>query len=92
MTTHQLVIPDRRLCFELGAVAYLQSAGAAAGEEVRNLLPGQVLLLLEVHEELVVFGRKLELRPTRARRGSGHSLLANDAGRAMLMLMLMVRR
>jgi hypothetical protein len=81
--SYHLVGPDGRLCLELRAVAHLQCTGAAAGEEVGDLLPGKVLLFLEVDEELIVFTGKLEFGTAWARRGRRHALLADDVGRAM---------
>lgn len=83
--TYHFVGPDGSLCLELRAVPHLECARAAAREEVGDLLPGEVLLFLEVDKELVVFGGEFELWAARALRGRRHSLLANDAGRAMLM-------
>jgi hypothetical protein len=48
VTTYHLIGPDGGLCFELRAVPHLQSARAAAREEVGDLLPGEILLFFEV--------------------------------------------
>ena len=48
VTTYHLIRPDGGLCFELRAIPHLQSARAAAWEEVGDLLPSKVLLFFEV--------------------------------------------
>lgn len=82
-STHHFVCPDGRLCFELRAIPYLQRTRTAAGEKVGNLLPGEVLLFLEVDEQLVVLGRELELGTARSRCWLRHPFLADDIGRSV---------
>jgi len=83
--TYHFIRPDGRLGLELGAVPDLQRAGAAAGEEVGDLLPGEVLGLLELDEQGVVLGRELELGALGPLRRVRHARLADDAGRAVVL-------
>ena len=69
--TYRLVRPLRRLRLELRAVPNLQRSRRPPREEIRDLLPRQALVLLQVDQELVVFGRKLELGPSRLLRWRG---------------------
>lgn len=79
--TYRLVRPLRRLRLELRAVPNLQRSRRPPREEIRDLLPRQALVLLQVDQELVVFGRKLELGPSRLLRWRGHPRLADHAWR-----------
>lgn len=79
--THHISVPLLRLCFQLCTIPHLQSPRRPPGEEVGNLLPGEVLLLLELDEELVVVGRELELGPLGALGRLRHALLPDDTRR-----------
>lgn len=78
--TYCFVRPLRRLGLELRAVPHLQRAGRAAGEELSDLLPGEGLVLFEVHEEGVVLGREFQLGTARLGGRRRHARLAYNAG------------
>lgn len=82
-STHIFVGPTGGLCLELRAIPYLERTRASSREEICNLLPGKVFLLLQINKELVVFGRELELRTAGFWSCCWHSGLPNHAGRAM---------
>jgi hypothetical protein len=75
---YRLVCPLRSLCLELGTVADLQRPRGSPGKEVGDLLPGEVLVLLEIDEKLVVFGRKLEFWSARSWGRCWHAHLPHD--------------
>lgn len=86
--TYHIIPPDNSLRLQLGAVAHLQSARAPSGEEVCDLLPGQVFGFLQLHQQGVIFGCELQLGALWSRRWRRHAGLADDAGRTVVILVV----
>jgi hypothetical protein len=83
--TYHLVGPNRGLCFQLCAIANLQRSGATTREEVRDLFPRQILLLLQIYEQLIILGCELELGTPRSESRWRHTILPDHAGWSLVL-------